>query len=191
MQSGSAVLVETDHDGNWELGRTPAEVTEGHDGSHGSVDQADVHPQVAHEHHAGGGSEADDRFESSCIVGRSFGRVCAGVDGLDGGDRLPAGSELGDVVLDDGFGGGVEVEGVGEGGQVSNARWCLHHEVVPVCQGHLGVPEAQQDVAELNLLGVLSGLAHDTIQDEGRVELLVGVFALVGQLRAGVRRVEG
>ena len=44
-------------------------------------------------------------------------------------------AELGDVVLDDGFGGGVEVEGVGEGGQVSNARWCLRHEVVPVCQG--------------------------------------------------------
>ena len=146
VKSGPTVIVETNHDSNWEIGWTSSEVAEGHNGSHGSIDQADIHPQIACEHHAGGGNKADDRFESRRIVSWGFGCIWASVDGLDGGDRLPTGSELGD-----GFDGGVEMEGVGEGGQVLNVRGCLHHEVVP---------EPQQDVAKL---GVLSGLAHDLI----------------------------
>ena len=38
VKSGPTVLVKTYHDSNWEIGWPPAEVTEGHYGSHGSVD---------------------------------------------------------------------------------------------------------------------------------------------------------
>ena len=98
---------------------------------HGSVAQADVYPQVSRERHAGGVCQAYDCLQSRSFGGWSFGCICASVYGLDGGYRLFARSELGDV-LDDSFDSGVEVEGVGKRGQVCNARGSLHHEVVSV-----------------------------------------------------------
>ena len=80
--------------------------------------------------------QADDWFQTTCIIRRGLGCIWASVDGFDGSNWLATGAKPCDIVLHDGLNGGVKVKGGAEGCQVWHASRCPFHELFPVayCQ---------------------------------------------------------
>ena len=109
---------------------------------------------------------------------------------LDGGDGLTTGLELSHIVLNHSFNSRDEVEGSGEWGDILDFGGSAGHEVVPVDQCDLSIPQLEEDVLELDLFWVTARLTHDLIQNNSLVECLVGSSSLVRELRARVSGVE-
>ena len=87
--------------------------------------------------------------------------------------------ELVDVVLHNSFGGRVEVKGCVEWCEVLHLGGCPVDEMVPVCFSDLSIPETEQNIAEQDLAGILTCLAHDLIQNNGMIKELICCAALV------------
>ena len=74
---------------------------------------------------------------------------------------------------------GMQVECVSEWCEVSNTCQGLHHDAVPVFHSGFSVPQAKENVSEVNLLGIFSSLMHDVCEGEGLVNLEAGSSSLV------------
>ena len=122
-ESGAGVAVKANHDSDGEIRWSASPVANGLDSSHGSVDKANINPEVAGEHHTGWLGQADDCLQSSCIVSWGLGCIGSSMNCLDGGNGLATGLELSHVVLDHSFNSGDEVEGSGRRGRGPGIWW--------------------------------------------------------------------
>ena len=115
----------------------------------------------------------DDWLEACSIIRGGLASIGPSVYCIDGGNRLAAGMEVGNIVLHDSLYCWTKVEGRGELRVIGKLRPGVLHELSPVifCDG--AIPHPMKYCAEEHLNVFLSRLVHDLVQHNSFVEELV------------------